>query len=117
MKYIFLLLLAVLFSCRNNGEPFVVPLEPEHVWLDQTTKSDTIITGEGYTAPNFLYYAAKNWQTAADTGIEHGYRKIAIRYGDSILVNALNDVSTNYDGPFFFHVDENKTNPACAKLS
>ena len=110
MKYIFVLLLAAaMFACSNNGEPFAVPLEPEHVWVDQATNSDTVITGEGYTIPNYLYYATKKWQTSADTNLTHGYRKITIRYGDSILVNPLDDLSTNYDGPFFFHVDESKT--------
>ena len=109
MKCIFFLWIAILFIDCSNKEPFSVPLEPTQVWIDETTKSDTIITGEGYSIPNYLYYAAKNWQTSADTSLTHGFRNIAIKFGDSILVKPLNDPSTIYDGPFFFHVEESKT--------
>ncbi len=110
MKCLIILLALIVFAaCSNNGQLLTVPVEPEHVWIDQATGSDTIITGEGYTIPNYLYYAAQNWQTSADTNLTHGYRKITIRFGDSILVNPLADLSTNYDGPFFFHTDESKT--------
>ena len=79
------------------------------MWVNEVTKNDTIITGEGYTIPNYLYYAARNWQTSADTGLAHGFRNIPIKFGDSILVKPLNDPSTIYDGPFFFQVDESRT--------
>ncbi|CAN5617932.1 hypothetical protein BH10BAC2_BH10BAC2_45270 [soil metagenome] len=87
----------------------IVPLEPKQVWIDRDTQSDTIITGEGYSFPNYLYYAAKNWQTSADINLTHGYRNIAIKFGDSILVKPLNDPTTIYDGPFFFQVEASKT--------
>lgn len=95
-------------SCSNK-EPVIVPLLPKQVWIDQTTRNDTIITGEGYDLPSYLYYAEKNWQTSSDTNLTHGFRNIGIRFGDSILVKPLADNSTNYDGPFFFHLEENKT--------
>ena len=110
MKYIFFIWIAVTaLACSNNGQLLTVPLEPKQVWIDRTTGSDTIITGEGYSFPNYLYYAAKSWQTSADTNLTHGFRQIGIRFGDSILVKPLNDPSTIYDGPFFFQVDESRT--------
>lgn len=112
MKYLFALSLLTSFAaCRNNGEPFAVPLIPGHVWVDQATKTDTIITGDGYTLPPInLYYAAKDWQTLGDSSFIHGYRNVRVAKGDSVMVTAPDDMSTNYDGPFYFHVDEaNKT--------
>jgi hypothetical protein len=67
----------------------VVPLMQKQIWIDEATKSDTIVTGEGYSLPNYLYYAARNWQSSVDTNITHGFRNIGIRYGDSILVKPL----------------------------
>jgi hypothetical protein len=109
MKCIFYLWVAILFLACSNKEPFSVPLEPTQVWIDEDTQSDTIITGEGYTIPNYLYYAAKSWQTSADTNLTHGFRNIAVKFGDSILVKPLHDPSTIYEGPFFFRVDESRT--------
>jgi len=108
MKYFSLFAAIACLGCRYKP-PVTVPLEPQRVWIDQATLSDTIITGERYVHPDYLYYAKKNWQTSADTVITHGYRQIAISFGDSILVKPLADLSTNYDGPFFFKVDESKT--------
>jgi hypothetical protein len=85
-----------------------VPFIPKQIWIDESGRNDTIITAEGYAIPEYLYYAKRNWQTSADTNLTHGFRNIAIRFGDSILVKPLNDFSTNYDGPFYFHIDENK---------
>jgi hypothetical protein len=109
MKCLFIIgIITTCVSCSNK-QPMIVPIQPKQIWIDEATHSDTIITGEGYELPNYLYYAALNWQSSADTSIANGFRKIGIRYGDSILVKPLNDLSTNYDGPFFFHIDENKT--------
>jgi len=109
MKIFFFFLVVIICSSCSNKEPMVVPLIQKQIWIDEATKSDTIVTGEGYSLPNYLYYAARNWQSSVDTNITHGFRNIGIRYGDSILVKPLGDLSTNYDGPFFFHIDENKT--------
>jgi hypothetical protein len=93
MRYCFLSLLYFLFSC--NGEPLIAPSSPETVWVDAATYSDTIITNVN-NQPPVIYYAAKNWQSSADTNLSHGYRFIAIRYADTISVKHLNDSTTNY---------------------
>ncbi|MGI8950871.1 MAG: hypothetical protein ACR2FN_04715 [Chitinophagaceae bacterium] len=106
--FIFLIIIFIFIGCSNNGQPYPAPVLPQIIWIDLATHSDTIITGKGSDLPSYLYYAANNWQNSADTNITHGYRQIATRAGDSILVQPLNDISTNYSGPFFFHINADK---------
>ena len=103
MKYSLYCIVMVLLAC--NKPPAVVPVTPQTTWIDLDTHSDTIITNVGNNRV-FVYYASKNWQQSADSSLAHGYRSIAIRYGDSILVKPLGDPSTDYDGPFILKVNE-----------
>ena len=103
MKYIILLFALFIFAC--NGPLLESPATPQTVWIDLETKSDTIITNVG-SHYSGLYYASKNWQQATDTNLLRGYRFIAIRFGDSILVKLHLDSSTDYDGPFLLLINE-----------
>ncbi len=107
MKYFIVSIVFVMSSC--NGQLLDAPATPQTVWIDAATRSDTIITNVDNHDP-LLYYASKNWQQSPDTSLTHGYRFIAIRFKDSILVKPFNDVSTNYRGPFILKANkENDT--------
>ena len=88
-----------------NKPPAVASPTPPTTWIDLDTHNDTIITNVNNHS-SVVYYASRNWQLSADTSLTHGYRLIAIRYGDSILVKSLNDPSTDYDGPFILKTNE-----------
>ena len=103
MKYLILSTLITVLAC--NKPPSIAPPTPQTSWIDLDTHSDTIITNVN-NYPNRVYYASKNWQQSADTSLTHGFRAIDIRFGDSILVNPLDDHSTDYDGPFILKVNE-----------
>ncbi|TKK70199.1 hypothetical protein FC093_05465 [Ilyomonas limi] len=107
MKRVAFGIILITFAC--NKPPMPAPATPQTVWIDAATHSDTIITNVGNQYP-VLYYASKNWQQSVDTNLSQGFRFIAIRFGDSILVKQLNDTSTGYDGPFLLAVNaENDT--------
>ena len=98
MKYFLLFSIFSFIAC--NKEPAIAPPTPQTVQVDADTRSDTIITNVDDHAPE-IYFAYHNWQVLAiDPNLSHGFRFIAIRKGDSILVKPLNDPTTNYDGPF-----------------
>lgn len=103
MKYAIFLILFIMLAC--NGQPLVAPATPQTAWIDSDTRSDTIITNVDnfYTV---IYYASKDWQESADTDLSHGYRLVAIRYGDTIYVKPADDPSTDYDGPFLLKINE-----------
>src|SRR4051812_22678713 len=103
MKYLLYCFAITMLAC--NKQPALAPPTPQTSWIDLDTHSDTIITNINNHS-SILYYASKNWQQSADTSLTHGYRFVAIRYGDSILVKPLNDPSTNYDGPFILKINE-----------
>ena len=88
-----------------NKPPLVAPATPQTTWIDQQTHKDTIITNVN-NQHTVVYYAAHQWQQAADTSVSHGYRFIAILYRDSILVQRLNGTSTDYDGPFLLQAND-----------
>lgn len=92
----------ILIACGKP--PVTAPSPGQTVWTDGATRGDTIITNINNQFP-LIYFAKKNWQLSADTNITHGYRFIAIRYRDSILVKGLNDSSTNYQGPFLLQTN------------
>jgi hypothetical protein len=93
MKQFIACVILVISGC--SGDPMVAPSSLETSWIDAATHSDTIITNIN-NQPTIIYYAAQNWQTAADTSIAHGYRFIGARKGDTILVKPLDDSTTNY---------------------
>jgi hypothetical protein len=93
MKQFLACIILVLSGC--SGDPLVAPSALETSWIDVETHSDTIITNVNNQWP-VIYYAAQNWQIAADTNIAHGYRFIGARKGDTIIVKRLDDSSTNY---------------------
>lgn len=107
MKRLTYCIILMMFACYKS--PMPAPATPQTVWIDAATHGDTIITNvdNQYLV---LYYASKNWQQSPDTNFSHGFRLIAIHFGDSILVKPLNDFSTNYDGPFLLKTNtENDT--------
>lgn len=97
MKY--LISFAVLLFVGCNKEPFKAPPTPETLWIDAATLSDTIITNVNNISSN-IYYAKKNWQQLANSNMFHGYRFIAIKFNDSVLIKPYSDPTTNYTGPF-----------------
>ena len=103
MKYLAYSIVLAMLAC--NKPPAVAPSTPQTTWIDLDTYSDTIITNINDFSGT-VYYASKNWQQSANSTLAHGYRLIAVRYGDSILVKPLNDPSTNYDGPFVLKTNE-----------
>ena len=103
MKYKFLFIALIVVAC--NKPPALAPATPQTYWIDSGTRSDTIITNVNGNFP-VVYFAEKNWYQLADTNFTHGFRFIAARYGDSILVKPLNDPSTNYKGPFIFSTNQ-----------
>src|SRR4051812_44143919 len=103
MKYHISVLVVTMLAC--NKPPVIAPPTPQTSWIDLDTHSDTIITNVN-NYRSIVYYASKNWQQSADTSLTHGYRLVAVRYGDSILVKPLNDPSTDYNGPFILKVNE-----------
>lgn len=96
MKYCVIAIALIIIAC--NGEPLSIPQPVETRWIDATTNSDTVITNVNNN-PGILYYALKNWQSSADTNITHGYRSIAGRQADTVVVYTLGD-PTNAQGPF-----------------
>ncbi len=84
---------------------YLSPATPQTIWIDQQMHKDTIITNVD-NQNTVLYYAAYQWQQAADTGLSHGYCFIAIFHGDSIFVKQLNNTSTTYDGPFLLQTNK-----------
>ena len=102
MRYFLLFILFLIASC--NKQPFPAPATPQTTWLDEQRNMDTIITNIN-NRPNMVYYSAFQWQQLADTSLSHGYRLIAIRKGDSIWVQPINDPSSNYNGPFLLHIN------------
>ena len=103
MKYLVYCIAIMMLAC--NKQPALAPPTPQTSWIDLDTHSDTIITNVN-DQRSVVYYASKNWKQSADTSLAHGYRQVAIRYGDSILVKPLNDFSTNYNGPFILKINE-----------
>ncbi len=103
MKHTFLYIAFIFVAC--NKPPALAPATPQTYWIDSGTLSDTIITNVNENSP-VVYFAKNNWYQLADTNFTHGFRFIAIRYGDSILVKPLNDPSTTYRGPFILSTNE-----------
>jgi len=103
MKCLICCIILLMLAC--NKPPALAPATPQIIWIDAATYSDTIITNVD-NHYSVLYYASKNWQQSADTNFSHGFRLIAIRFSDSILVKPLTDTSTNYDGPFLLKISE-----------
>jgi len=103
MKYILLLIIFVAAACSKL--PFPAPATPQTRWINLQTHKDTIITNVNNQQTD-IYYAAYQWQQAAEPAVSHGYRFIGIRYGDSILVKKVNDASTIYDGPFLLQTNK-----------
>ena len=103
MKYFSLCLIYLFAAC--NKPPATAPSTPQTTWIDMATHNDTIVTNVNMRS-SLLYYAQKNWQLSADTNTSHGYRFIAVQYNDSILVKEVNDLSSDYVGPFYFYVNE-----------
>ena len=99
-KFSALIVCAVCISC--NGVPYSAPIEPQRVWIDAATRSDTIITNVNNT-PIQLYYAEKNWQSSPDTNLTHGYRQIAIKFNrdsnDKATLTAQNFIDTAQPNP------------------
>ena len=101
MKYITVFITLLLIAC--NKEPLKAPM-PETLWIDAATLSDTIIVNVKNLYGG-VYYAKKNWQQFSDTTLVEGYRFVAIKYNDSILVKPYNDPTTNYKGPFLLKLN------------
>ena len=104
MKYITFSTFMLLLITGCSGDPMISPPTPETKWIDSKTHSDTIITNVGGNS-NILYYAIKNWQSFPDSNFAYGFRQIGIKAGDSILVKPLNDMSTNYSGPYLLKLN------------
>jgi hypothetical protein len=102
MKYIISAMLLLMIGC--SGDPMISPQTPQTKWIDAVTHGDTIITNVGGSF-TILYYAIKDWHSFPDSNFAYGFRQIAVKAGDSVLVKPLNDISTNYNGPYLLKLN------------
>ena len=109
MKKLFTLsIILIVVGCTKP--PFFIGTPPTLTFIDNATKSDTIIVKYNYEYNDLeptIYFAKKNWQMSSSSVPNNGFKFIAIRTIDTISIPESTGSTNYYNYRFKFSADGN----------